>query len=155
MWIINAPVICKHWGRVGNSGANLWGNNLSIIPAVRENARVITSCQNSWLECWLEKYIKEYSMYDWMELGPRGRGTKSRTITISLSPQCRDYNWALRNKKFLSPLFRIGVCGGGGVVVEMQWLKMTGAYGGHVACAFISICNLSQPFFTQDYKFEK
>ena len=38
-------------------------------------------------------------MYVLMELYPWGRGTKSRAITISLSPQCGvNYNWALRNE---------------------------------------------------------
>ena len=49
----------------------------------------------------LEKYFKEeYSMYVLMELGG-GRGA------ISLSPQCRGYNRALRNEK-LSLLFLVG-----------------------------------------------
>ena len=33
-----------------------------------------------------------------MELGPRGRGTKSRAITISLSPQSGGYKSALKNE---------------------------------------------------------
>ena len=39
-----------------------------------------------------------------MELGPRGRGTMSRAITISLSPQCGGSNRALRNEKLLFQL---------------------------------------------------
>ena len=52
----------------------------------------------------LEKCFKEYSMYVLMVLGRRGRGTKSRAITICLSPTCGGYNRALRNEKLLSPL---------------------------------------------------
>ena len=62
-------------------------------------------------------------MYVLMELGPRERGTKSRAITISLSPQCRGYNGALRNEQLLSPLFPIGGVGRGG----RQWLQMSDA----------------------------
>ena len=56
----------------------------------------------------LEKYFKEYSICVLMELRPRGRGTKSRGIMISLSPQCGCFNRALRNEKLLSPLFPVG-----------------------------------------------
>ena len=66
----------------------------------------------------LVKYFKEYSMYVLMELVPRRRGTKSRAITISLSPQCGGYNRALRYEKLLSLLFPIG---------WGQWFQMTGA----------------------------
>ena len=55
-------------------------------------------------------------MYDLMELGPRGRGTKSSDITISLSPQCSGYNRALTDDK-LSSLFPM---------VGGQLLQMTG-----------------------------
>ena len=64
------------------------------------------------------KYFKEYSMYVLMELGPRGRETTSRAITISLSPQCGGYNRALRNENLLSPLFPIG---GVKAVVTNDW----------------------------------
>ena len=62
----------------------------------------------------LEKYFKEYSLFVLMELGPMGRGTKIRAITISLSPQCGGYNRALRNEKLLPLLLPIG---GGGITL--------------------------------------
>ena len=43
--------------------------------------------------------------------------TKSRAITIHLSPQCVGYKRALTNEKLLSLLFPIG---------GVQWLQMTG-----------------------------
>ena len=53
----------------------------------------------------------------------QGRGTKSRTITISLSSHCGSYNRALRNEKLLFPIFSVGV--GGGTVVT----KVPGRFG--------------------------
>ena len=48
-------------------------------------------------------------------------GAKSRAISISLSPQCGDYNRALSNERLLSLLYHVGAGGGG-----RQWLQMTG-----------------------------
>ena len=66
-----------------------------------------------------------------MELGPRGRGTKSRAITISLSPQCRSYNRPLSIEKLLSPLFP--VCGGAALqMAGAQDLKQIEIYSWNI-----------------------
>ena len=80
-------------------------------------AGTITLCQNSGF-C-LEKYFKEYSWHVYvMELGPRGTGTKSRAVTISLSLQCGAYNRALRNEVII-PAIHLGP--GVGAVVTNDW----------------------------------
>ena len=50
----------------------------------------------------LEKYFKEYSMYVLMVLGRRGRGTRIRATTISLSPQCGGYDSRVLQKPLRS-----------------------------------------------------
>ena len=54
-------------------------------------------------------------------------------LTISLSPQCRGYNRALRNEKLLhvSPLFPVG--GGRGAVVTNDWYIVWKIYSGNQA----------------------
>ena len=93
-------------GKVGNSGANAWAINFRLFPQCGGSARVIILHQNSGWECWLHlKSILKNIPCILMEFGHRGRGIKSRAITISLSPHYVGYNRALRNEKLLSPLF--------------------------------------------------
>ena len=107
-----------YWEGWGNSKTNVRGYNFSILPAVwgkcqgynftpKQRIRMLTP---------LKKYFKEYSMHVLMELGPRGKGSKSRAITISLSPQCGCYNRALRNENYY-PCYSLVGWG--------LWLQMT------------------------------
>ena len=58
--------------------------------------------------------------------------TKSRAMTLSKSPQCRAFSWAVMDEKSLSPLFPVsrgrGEAGGGGegAVLTNDWcIKVT------------------------------
>ena len=86
-------------GWAGDSGANVWGNDLLRSPTVPGKCRV----------CVLRKYAPvKFTLI------------KSKAMTLSRSPQCRAFSRAVMDEKSLSPLFPVGEGGG-------QWLQMTGA----------------------------
>ena len=100
-----APVICNHCppphirGWAADSGANVWGSDLSSPP----------QCQACDILC-------KYTCVEFTTI-------KSRAMTLSRFQQCRAFSRALMDEKLLSPLFPIGGGGGG----QAQWLQMTGA----------------------------
>ena len=63
---------------------------------------------------------------------PLGRGTKSRAITVSLTPPCGGYNGALRIEK-LSPSFSVGA----GSVITNDWcITLNNHYGSFSRACF-------------------
>ena len=92
-------------GWAGDSGANVWGNDLLSSLQYRVNAGLVI----------LRKYTPvKFTMI------------KSRAMTLSRSPQCRAFSRAVMDEKSLSPLFPVGGWGWGWEAGG-QWLQMTGA----------------------------
>ena len=74
-------------GWAGESGANVRGSDLFSSPSVSGMCRASDLMQIYPMECTV---------------------TKSRAMTLSKSPQCRAFSWAVMDEKSLSPLFPVG-----------------------------------------------
>ena len=110
---IYSSVICNHYhllGRVGDSGTDVRGSDLLSSPAVPDTCRTCTS-----------DITQNYIPVEFIII-------KSRTMTLSRSPQCRAFSRAVMDEKSLSPLFAVGAGRG-------HWLQMTSAL--HV-CRFMT-----------------